>query len=101
MSRVWPVREPAQADYELLRDSVLRGDAPEQEWLALRFRRLGLAGLVLNPVSEPTWRATVSGARRPLWSPRVDPRLEALADAYELLLSHQFVGSVFKCRERA
>jgi hypothetical protein len=101
MSRLWPVRESAQADYESLRASVLHGDAPEQELLAMRFRRLGLAGLVLNPVSEPIWRATMSGARRPPWSPGADPRLEVLAAAYELLLSHQLVGSAFKCGERA
>ncbi len=101
MSRLWPVGESAQADYELLRASVLHGDAPEQELLAMRFRRLGLAGLVLNPMSEPIWQATLSGARRPPWSPRVDPRLEALADAYEWLLNHQLRGPALKCLERA
>jgi len=101
VSRLWPVRESAQADYELLRASVLRGDVPEQELLAMRFRRLGLAGLVLNPVSEPIWRATLSGARRPPWSPGVDPRLEALADAFDWLLSHQLRGPALPCQERA
>lgn len=101
MSRLWPVLEPSQADYELLRACALRGDAPEQELLAMRFRRLGLAGLVLNPVSEPMWRATLSGARRPPWSPRIDPRLDTLAEAYGWLLNHHLARPTRQCGERA
>lgn len=85
MNRFWPVREAAQADYEQLRDQVLRGVQPHTI-AAARFERLGLAGLIARPLARPSWLATLEGAVRPRWSPHVDPRLEALADGYEYLL---------------
>ena len=54
---------------------------------AARFARRGLAGLIAWPVSEPLYTAIVRGAPRPAWTPHADPRLEALAAGYELLLS--------------
>ena len=86
MSRFWPLRESAQADYEMLRKQALQGTTPS-DLAAARFARFGLAGLIARPSSEAILVATVVGARRPPWSPHVDPRQEALADGYELLLN--------------
>ncbi len=86
MSRFWPVREAAQADYERLREQVLAGASPSGP-AAVRFERFGMAGLIARPCAEPIWLATVLGAVRPRWSPHVDPRLEALADGYQLLFA--------------
>ena len=83
--RFWPVGESAQADYETLRDAVLHGE-PLQTLAAARFARRGLAGLIAWPGAEPVYVATVQGARRAPWTPHGDPRLDALADAYELIL---------------
>ena len=85
MRRFWPVRESAQADYEILRSHALAGTAPTNIE-AVRFARFGLAGLIAQPSSEAILVATLVGASRPSWSPYVDPRQEALADGYELLL---------------
>ncbi len=52
-----------------------------------RFERRGLAGLIAWPASEPVFAARLAGAVRPAWSPHADPRLEALAAGYELLLA--------------
>jgi hypothetical protein len=52
-----------------------------------RFARRGLAGLIAWPASEPQYEAVIVGARRPPWTPHADPRLEALATAYELILT--------------
>ena len=82
----WPVCESAQADYEALRDAVLRGD-PLQSLAAARFVRRGLAGLIAWPGAEPVYVTTVEGARRAPWTPHADPRLDALAAGYELILS--------------
>ncbi|MHB1502235.1 MAG: hypothetical protein ACYCYK_14070 [Candidatus Dormibacteria bacterium] len=83
--RFWPATEPAQCDYERLREVALA-----QELLAgleaERFRRGGLAALIRNPASPPARLiATWVAVPRPHWSPYCDPRLEALADAYELI----------------
>ena len=83
--RFWPVGEGAQTDYEALRGAVLRGD-PLQTLAAARFRRRGLAGLIAWPVAEPVYAATVHGAPRMPWTPHADPRLDALAAGYELVL---------------
>jgi hypothetical protein len=85
MRTFWPVQEAAQADYEALREAALAG-------LALigvaagRFERVGLAGLVVRPAADPVFTASLTGAVRPPWTPYVDPRAEALAAGYSLLL---------------
>jgi hypothetical protein len=38
-------------------------------------------------VTEPVFVGEVIGARRPAWTPQTDPRLEALAESFELLVS--------------
>jgi hypothetical protein len=83
--RLWPIGEAAQADYEALRSAVLLGE-PLGSLAAARFARHGLAGLIAWPVAEPVYTAVVIGAERPAWNPYQDPRLEALAASYELIL---------------
>ena len=83
--RFWPIGEAAQADYEALRKAVLSGN-PLQSLAAARFARRGLAGLIVWPVAEPIFTAVVSGAERPAWTPYADPRLEALAAGYGVIL---------------
>ncbi len=85
MSRLWPVGEAAQADYESLRVAVLAGTAPVGV-VAARFEAHGLWGLIRRPVAEAVFGAQLHGAARPAWTPYGDPRLNALADAYALLL---------------
>lgn len=85
MKRFWPVGEASQADYEALRAAVLAGGAPLSV-AAARFERRGLAGLISWPVSEPVYSALLLGAARPPWTPYADPRADALASAYQLLL---------------
>lgn len=84
--RFWPVGEGAQADYETLREAVLF-DSEIESLTAARFARRGLAGLIAWPVCEPVYTAIVRGAQRPAWTPHTDPRLDALAAGYELLLN--------------
>ncbi|MGH7764117.1 MAG: hypothetical protein ACREOM_06850 [Candidatus Dormibacteraceae bacterium] len=86
MSRFWPLRESAQADYEILRAQVLEGTTLS-DLCAARFARFGLAGLITRPTTAPVLMATLVGAHRPPWSPHVDPRQEALADGYEMLIN--------------
>jgi len=85
MRQFWPSIEAAQSDYETLRRAVLEGGAVSGT-AALRFERRGLAGLILCPVSEPSFEVEIVGARRPAWSPYEDPRDAALARGYALLL---------------
>ena len=85
MSRLWPVGEAAQADYEGLRAAVLAG-APPASPEAVRFARAGLWGLIRRPAAEPVFVARLLGAGRPPWTPYEDPRLAALTSAYELVL---------------
>jgi hypothetical protein len=82
----WPPAEGAQADYEALRSAVLAGMTPVGP-AASRFARDGLVGLIRRPSAEPVFVASLLGADRPPWSPHVDPRLEALAAGYRLVLS--------------
>jgi hypothetical protein len=82
----WPPAEGAQADYEALRSAVLAGTTPVGP-AALRFSHDGLVGLIRRPSTEPVFVASVRGGDRPAWSPHVDPRLEALAAGYRLVLS--------------
>ena len=86
MRAFWPAAEAAQADYEALRAAVLAEEAPES-LVAARFARRGLAGLIAWPQSEPVFVARVVGAARPPWTPRADPRLDALASGYQLLFT--------------
>ncbi len=74
MSRFWPVREPGQAAYERLRTAVLAG-TPLVDRDATRFERGGLPAFVARLVELP----------RPAWTPYTDPRLDTLAEVYELL----------------
>jgi hypothetical protein len=91
----WPVGEAAQADYEALREAALAGALPCGV-AARRFWRAGLAGLVVRPAAQPVFVAEVLATARPPWTPYGDPRAQALADGYELLLScsAQAVASV-------
>lgn len=83
--RFWPAVDPAQLDYERLREMALAGTllvGPQAE----RFQRGGLMALIKKPTSSaPSLTATLVEVPRPRWSPYIDPRLEALADAYALL----------------
>jgi len=86
--RFWPATDPAQLDYERLREMALAGTLlagvhDEYE----RFQRHGLVALIrkLPPSAGDRFSATLVEVPRPPWSPYVDPRLEALADAYDLL----------------
>ena len=81
----WPPAEAAQADYEALRAAVVAG-APVADATALRFSRGGMVALIARPVAEPVFVAVVLGAPRPPWTPHADPRLDALAAGYGLLL---------------
>jgi hypothetical protein len=81
----WPPAEAAQADYEALRAAVLAG-CPLANEAAARVARGGLAALVARPVADPVFVAAVRGAPRPPWTPHGDPRLDALAAGYGLLL---------------
>jgi hypothetical protein len=78
--------EAAQADYEMLRAAVLAG-TPLVCAEAARFERGGLWTLIRRPAAEPSFVAAVVGAHRPAWSPYVDPRVEALAACYQLLVA--------------
>lgn len=82
----WPVNEQSQADYETLREAVLSGK-PLESLCAARFDRRGLAGLIAWPRAESAYAAVILGADRPPWTPYADPRIEALASSYELILS--------------
>ena len=86
MRAFWPASEAAQADYEALRTAALKGQVPDS-LVAARFARRGIAGLIAWPVAEPVFAARVVGAVRPAWTPRADPRLDALAAGYELLVA--------------
>lgn len=84
--RFWPPAEAAQADYEALRAAVVAGTPPVGP-AAGRFARVGLAGLIAHPAAEPVFQASLVGARRPAWLPHADPRLDALAEAFGLLVA--------------
>jgi hypothetical protein len=85
--RFWPVGEAAQADYEALRAQVLATGAVPDSLIAARFARRGLPGLIAWPSAEPVFAAALLGARRPPWTPHADPRLDALAAGFALLLN--------------
>jgi len=85
--RFWPVGEAAQANYEALRAQVLTTGAMPDSLIATRFARRGLPGLIAWPSADPVFDAALLGAHRPPWTPHEDPRLDALADAFALLLN--------------
>jgi hypothetical protein len=87
MSRFWPPAEATQVDYERLRAAALAG-TPLLGPTAARFARRGLAGLITGPAADQdgAFAAVVCGAHRPVWTPYADPRLDALAAGYGLLL---------------
>ena len=84
--RFWPIAEPAQADYEQLRELVLTGGELGELLAARRFERRGLAGLISWPAAEPAYLGSVLGAPRPPWSGAEDPRDGYLCDTYAFLL---------------
>jgi hypothetical protein len=99
---LWSPREAAQVEYESLRERILQGGPDQEGLLPTRFQRLGLLGLVAAPQIEPVrWQATVVGAQRPRWSPYTDPRMEALADAFQCLLEGRLPTSAFASMEDA
>ena len=85
--RFWPVGEAAQADYEALRAHVLSTGRLPDSLVAARFTRRGLPGLIAWPSAEPVFDAALLGAPRPPWTPHDDPRLDALAAGFALLLT--------------
>jgi hypothetical protein len=91
--RFWPVGEAAQADYEALRAHVLATGAAADSLAAARFARRGVAGLIAWPAAEPVFDANLLGSHRPAWTPHHDPRLDALADAFALLLDAGRAGA--------
>ena len=84
--RFWPVGEAAQANYEALRAHILTTGAMPDSLIAARFARRGLPGLIAWPSADPGFDAALLGAHRPPWTPHHDPRLDALPDAFALLL---------------
>jgi len=86
-SRFWPIAEPAQADYERLRELALAGGPVDELLAARRFARRGLAGLINWPQSERDYLGSLIGACRPAWCGGEDPREERLRDAYGFLLA--------------
>ena len=82
----WPVAEAAQSDYESLRSHLLTVGALPDSSAAARFSRRGLAGLIAWPTSEPVFQADLVASLRPKWTPYADPRVDALAAGFALLL---------------
>jgi hypothetical protein len=82
----WPPGEAAQVDYERLREAALDGVGLVGP-AAVRFARGGLAALIAHPTAEPGFVAALVGAVRPPWTPQLDPRRQALAAGYELVLA--------------
>ncbi len=99
--RFWPATAPAQLDYERLRERALSGVllvGAEAE----RFRRGGLAALIRTPISlAPPLVTSMVEVPRPRWSPYADPRLAALADAYDLLTSSECAADLAGRKESA
>jgi hypothetical protein len=83
--RFWPATDRAQLDYEQLREMALaetRLIGPA----ANHFQHGGLLALIRRPsAAAPDLVAILVEVPRPRWSPYLDPRLDALADAYALL----------------
>ena len=86
MRSLWPPGEAAQADYEALRAAALAGTALADAATA-RFARGGLAALIARPHAEAVYVAVLRGAPRAPWTQHGDPRLEALAAGFGLLVA--------------
>ena len=86
MRAFWPPSEAAQADYETLRAGALVGLSPASPAAAI-FARAGMSGLFAHPVSAAVFLARLHPGRRPGWHPYDDPRMDLLADAFELFLA--------------
>jgi hypothetical protein len=85
MMRFWPATDRAQLDYERLREMALAGTGLIGP-AANRFQRGGVLALIRRPSpAAPHLIATLVEVPRPRWSPYLDPRLDALTDAYALL----------------
>jgi hypothetical protein len=82
----WPVGDAAQADYETLRAHALTTGGLPESVAAARFARRGLAGLIARPAADPVFTAELIGAHRPPWTPHADPRLDALAAGFAVIL---------------
>jgi hypothetical protein len=95
MKAFWPAGEPPQLDYETLWAAALAGSALCNA-AAARFDRRGLAGLIAWPNAETVFCATVLASPRPPWTPAADPRVDALAAGYELLLSARAIHELLK-----
>lgn len=95
MSRpFWPISEPGQTDYEILREAVLSGQSL-QTVAAARFARQGIVGLITQPSTETSFTSFVIGAERPAWTPYADPRVDALTAGYELILETVLKENVY------
>jgi hypothetical protein len=94
--RFWPIAEPAQADYEQLREIALAGGELGEVLTARRFAHRGLAGLISWPRSEPTYLGSLISADRPAWCGREDPREQQLHDTYAFLLDVPAAGGVLR-----
>ncbi len=86
MSRLWPISEAAQGDYETLRAAALTGGALIGP-AAGRFETTGVWGLICRPSTEAVFTSQLLGAQRAAWTPYGDPRIDALADVYEFVLA--------------
>ena len=81
-----PIGEAAQADYEDLRAAALAG-TPLISPMYTRFQHGGLSAVICSTATpSPCFFAEVVGAARPPWTPYGDPRAEALAESYGLLV---------------
>ena len=94
--RFWPIAEPAQADYEQLREIALAGGELGEVLAARRFARRGLAGLISWPQAEPAYLGSVIGAGRPPWCGCEDPRAQQLRDTYAFLLDVPAQGELLR-----
>ena len=94
--RFWPIAEPAQADYEQLREIVLAGGELGEILAARRFARRGLAGLISWPQAEPAYLGSVIGATRPAWCGCEDPREQQVRDTYAFLLDIAAPGGMLR-----
>jgi hypothetical protein len=84
MMHFWPATDRAQLDYERLREMALAGTSLIGP-TANHFQHGGLLALIRRPSSVgPQLIATLVEVP-PRWSPYLDPRLDAVADAYALL----------------
>jgi hypothetical protein len=96
VSRLWPIAESAQADYEQLREIALAGGELSELLAARRFERRGLPGLIAWPAAEPAFLGSVIGAPWPPWCGAEDPREAYLCDTYAFLLGRDGDGQLLQ-----